>query len=113
MTEHSEAVSLKEHLESRIHALEKATTVAAAEMNRRLEGMNKFREELDQQTRTFVDKNDFEHRYEVLCGRIVSLETFKEQQTGKANQKDVTNALIIALIGIAVSVCSLVVAIIG
>ena len=37
---------LKELLESRIAALEKSITVAYAAMERRLEGMNEFRESL-------------------------------------------------------------------
>lgn len=111
MSEHSDAVSLKEHIEARIVALEKATEVAAREMNRRLEGMNEFREQPDKQTRTFIDKDLFENRYESLCNRLVSLEGFKERQVGKADQKDVTIALVIALSSIALGICSLIISI--
>jgi hypothetical protein len=109
MSERSEAVSLKEHLESRIHALEKATQVAKDEMDRRLEGMNRFRDQLDKQTRTFVDKDYFEHHCETNNDRIAKLESFKDQMTGKADQKSVTNAIIIAVISIAISIVSIII----
>jgi hypothetical protein len=97
-------VSLKEHMESRIAALEKATEVAAREMNRRLEGMNEFRAQLDEQTRTFVDKDGFEHRHEAACSRIKELESFKDKLEGKASQKSVDSARWIALAGLALGI---------
>jgi hypothetical protein len=109
MNRRSNAVPLKEHIEVRIDALEKATEVAAKEMNRRLEGMNEFRAQLDKQTRTFIDKDHFESRWDSLCNRVVSLENFKERQVGKANQKDVTITLIVALSSLALGIGSIIV----
>lgn len=64
-------ITLKEYFESRLNALEKATTIvanglekattiAAAGMDKRLEGMNEFREQLRDQTSTFITRNEHE-----------------------------------------------------
>lgn len=106
-------VSLKEYVESRIESLEKATTLARAELERRLEGMNEFRSQLENQTRTFVSKDESSLRYEQTCNRLRDLESFRDKMEGKADQRSVTNALIVAFSGIAISVASLVIAIIS
>jgi hypothetical protein len=46
-------------LNTRLELLNQATDKAAAAMDRRLEGMNEFREQLNNQTGTFVTRNEF------------------------------------------------------
>jgi hypothetical protein len=53
---------------------EKAIEVARAEMNRRLDQMNEFREQLKDQERTYVTKVEFSPSYQQVEKRIASLE---------------------------------------
>jgi hypothetical protein len=50
-------VSLKKYLIIRLKSLDKATRVAKLEMDRRLEGMNEFREQLNRQAGQFATKD--------------------------------------------------------
>ena len=54
----------------------------------------------------------FEARDKALTARVKELESYKDKLEGKANQKDVTTALTIALSGVALGICSLIVAIV-
>ena len=109
MSEYKDVVSLKEHLEVRITALEKATQVAKTEMDRRLEGMNEFRSQLDKQTRTFVDKEYFNHCNESLDRRIKDLEVHKGKMEGKADQSSLQTTTVLAIAALALSTFGLIV----
>jgi len=61
-----EEVSLKEFIETKILALEKATTIAASTMEKRLEGMNELRGQLKDQALTFTTKTE----HEILLKKI-------------------------------------------
>ena len=100
-------VSLREHLESRIQALEKATEVAARGMERRLEGMNEFRSQLEKQTRTFVDKEAYQHRHDMVCDRIKELESFKDKLDGKASASALQLTTILAVAALVIAVFGL------
>ena len=52
--------SLESQFNIKISALEKATTVAAGLMDRRLEGMNEFRQSLKDQAGTFVPRSEYQ-----------------------------------------------------
>jgi len=45
-------------LEERLKASDEAKAIAYAEMQRRLEGMNEFRAQLDNQSKTFITKTE-------------------------------------------------------
>jgi len=118
-----EVVSLREYVETLIRALEKATDVAREEMNRRLEGMNKFREELDRQTATFVTREVLDvvvAKWDAdLCAfkdairlEIKPLTTFKNKDEGKEEQKSDNRALIWALLAFLMGISSLIIAIV-
>jgi hypothetical protein len=51
---------LEDQLNIKISALEKATTVAAGLMEKRLESMNEFRAQLKDQAATFVPRSEYE-----------------------------------------------------
>lgn len=103
-----DSVSLKEYLESRINGVEKATTVAAASMEKRLESMNEFRSQLKDQTATFLTKEYYEMNHKVVQDQVDVLRLSKAELAGKASQSSVTVAFIISAIGIIFSIISLV-----
>jgi len=96
-------VSLRDYLDMRLCNMQKAVDVASKEMDRRLEGMNEFRAQLDRQTRTFVTQ--IEH--DVLCDRIGSLEITRAELAGKASQTSVIISYVFAAIAVAVAVIAL------
>ena len=103
-----EQITLKEYFEVRVTALEKATTLAAEQMDKRLEGMNEFRGQLKDQGATFLTRNEYAIAHEKLCDDIKLLREFRAQLEGKASQQAVILAMIISVIGIILSIVSLV-----
>jgi len=97
--------ALREYTDTRFKAQEDATERARASMEKRLDGMNEFRDTLKDQGATFITKTE----HSAWCDRVSKLELSKATLEGKADQKSVTTALIIALIGIALAVISIII----
>ena len=68
----AESVSLKEYIESRIIAMDKALEVASAQLNQRLEGMNEFRAQLSGQAQTFLPREEYRIQHEALDAKLVA-----------------------------------------
>ena len=100
-------VSWKEYVDVRLKELEKGNILTKSEMDRRLEGMNEFRRQLDKQANTFITR--IEH--DSVCDRIKSLELSRAELSGKASQSSVITTTIIASLGILIGVIGLVLAI--
>lgn len=139
-------ITLKEYFESKISelesqfnikisALEKATIVAATAMEKRLEGMNEFRDQLRDQTGTFVTRPEYDQQMLRTGDDLKSLSDIKAQfigrpehvgmlvklnedirvlreskanLEGKASQSSVNIAMVVAIIGIVLSLVSIV-----
>ena len=82
-----------------IESMDKAVAQAKDEMDRRLEGMNQFRAQLERQTDTFMDKGYYDVQHKALTDKIELLMNWKNIQEGKSSW---TNLL--AVLAIAVSV---------
>jgi hypothetical protein len=61
-------------MELRFKGLDKEIDTAKREMDRRLEGMNEFRAQLDRQAKDFIGRTEMKLEIERLVTRIVSLE---------------------------------------
>jgi len=61
-------------IELQMDMIEKSINVAKNEMDRRLEGMNEFRNQLSSQAQTFISKREVELIMEKIDGRIGYLE---------------------------------------
>jgi hypothetical protein len=95
-----------------IEAVEKATTLAAQQLEKRLEGMNEFRNALKDQNSTMLPRLEYVSEHKALATRIEALELSRAELQGKANQSSVNIATLFSVVGIAISVGSLVLAII-
>ncbi len=73
-----------QRIELQISMLEKATLVAKGEMERRLEGMNEFREQLTTQAFSFVSKKEVELKLEKLDIKIDGLVTALAERKGSS-----------------------------
>ena len=103
-----DSVPLKEHIESRLGALEKATSLAANNMERRLESMNEFRQQLREQAATFVSKTEYDSKHQLLIDKISDLRESRAELAGKASQKSVVITLIVAILSILISLISII-----
>ena len=103
-----EAVSIKEHFEARITALEKATVVASSAMEKRLEGMNEFRDTLKDQASRFVTRDELALQMKPVTDTLQEFRTFMDRLQGKADAKAVYITFVFALIGVVLGVLGLV-----
>jgi hypothetical protein len=91
--------SLKEEIELRFAALEKAMAATKADLNIRLEGMNEFRAQLDKQAQTFVPRTEIKLANDRLEDKLDILLTRSAEQKGSTKWID---HIITVLIGLAV-----------
>ena len=104
----NDSVTLKEHIESRLISIEKATELALAALNERLAGMNEFRAALNDVLKLLATKAELgrlEEDVRVLRESRAILE-------GKASQNSVNQATLIAIIGIILGSAGLIIAIV-
>ena len=96
------SVPLREHVEARIVALEKATEVATKAMDVRLAGMNEFRDTLKDQAAKFITRSEVETLLRPICEDVRNLRKLADQAEGKASWNSVLLAGIGAIIGIVI-----------
>jgi hypothetical protein len=65
MTE-EEKISLKEYVDMRFDEVKYSVATTATQLDKRLDGMNEFRQQLNDQTRTFVSRAE----YNALVDRV-------------------------------------------
>ena len=99
-------VTLKEHFETRLAAVEKATEVAAKQMEKRLDSMNEFREQLRCQASLFMTKENYDARHQLLQNQVDDLMLSRAELKGKASMSSVYMAYAIAIISIGLSIIS-------
>jgi hypothetical protein len=81
---------------------------ALSAMNKRLDGMNEFRDTLRDQAAQFLTRKEYDAKHEVLTLQIRALELSKAVLDGKASQGAVIAAYIVSGIGILISLIDLV-----
>ena len=69
-----ENISLKEFITDKFQTLEKNMDLSRISMDKRLDGMNEFRQQLKDQNGTFITKTDYEGRHQTLETKIEGLE---------------------------------------
>lgn len=93
------SISLKEHFNERINDIKEAAKVALTAMDKRLDGMNEFRNQLNDQTKNFVTKESVDERFMSMQSKIDALQKFNNIALGAF-------LIIQIIIGIAVTVWS-------
>ena len=74
----------------------KATDLAKVDMERRLEGMNEFRSQLERQAGTFLTRDRFDVEHKILADKMSDITQWKSGQEGKQGRANIIS--IIALI---------------
>ena len=108
-------VSLEEYfnlkfngIDDKFNALDKANILAYQSMEKRLNGMNEFRDTLKDQASRFITRVELEVYMEKFNSNIKSLELSRAMLEGKADQKSVIITAAISLIGLLIGIFSLV-----
>ena len=99
-------VSLKEHLESRIEAVEKAIVVAEKSLGERLAGMNEIREAMRNQSAYFVTRAEMEAKIDVLHNKVEALEKCQATMEGKTSQSQGNVTLFFAVTALILGVAT-------
>jgi Fe2+ transport system protein B len=92
----------------RLEAVEKATRLAANTLEKRLEGMNEFREQLNQQADTFMPRSEYSFGHTRLEQDVRELRESKAKLEGKADQSSVNLALLLGIFGMLISILSVI-----
>jgi hypothetical protein len=101
-------VTLLDHLESRIKAVEKSNEQSNRVLEKRLDSMNEFREALKDQVNRSPSRAEMDAKFQILDKDIKLLNTFMDTQQGKATMNDVNGAKLVAYIGLALGIATLV-----
>lgn len=105
---YSDGVTLKEYIEARLTAMERASDLAREALNVRLESMNEFRNAMQDQAGEFVTCKEMDLQIEKLHIQIDELMKFRHIAEGKASQSAVNIAYLISVIGIIIGIVNLI-----
>jgi len=102
-------VPLKEYTDKRLEELEKAILLAKQNIDQRLESVNEFRAQLNDQAKNFITRAE----HDVLVKDIQDLREFKAVVNAKASQNSVTVAYVITIISLIISISSFIMRVMG
>ena len=114
----SEAVTLREFIEAKLAANERAVELAARSMEKRLDGMNEFRDTLRDQAARFVTREEVALQLARLTDftaaeraaikeQLAGLQTFKDRLDGKASASAVYIGYALSILGLVLAVAGL------
>jgi hypothetical protein len=99
---------LRLYLDSKFDALDVSTKVAYNAMEKRLEGMNEFRQAMADQSNTFVTRSEISQFTDRVNADLRMLRESKAELQGKASQLSVNIALFLSVAGIGISLIKLI-----
>jgi len=115
-----EYISLRDYFDTRINNLqqntdlkisnvEKAITIASGLMEKRLESMNEFREQLKDQATHFLSRDEFQIQHDRVIEDIKMLRESRAELQGKASMNAVYMSYVIAVIGFLTGIIGIVI----
>ena len=106
--------SLQKHIEAQLHSIDRATCLALQTMDKRLEGMNEFREALKDTTARLATREELAMQatrnreiVERLDADINELKQYRASMEGKASQTSVNAATALSVAGLILALISL------
>ena len=82
---------------AQVEAMEKSILQAKVDMERRLEGMNEFRAQLERQADTFLDKGYYTLEHKNMMDKVEILIRWKDRSEGKASWTNLMAAAALAI----------------
>ena len=101
-------VATAEALNVRIVAIQESIKLAHSGMEKRLDGMNEFRSQLKDQAATFLSRDEYALMHDKVLEDIRDLRESRAELSGKASQNAVIGSYVLAVLGLIVSVVSMV-----
>jgi len=92
--------SLEDKINQRFNLKDQALDTANRSMDSRLEGMNEFRASLSDASKTFMTRDIYEAKHDLIQKQVDDLRMLAAENKGKASQTSVIIAYIISFIGI-------------
>lgn len=109
----AELRGLREYLDAKIDGIDQATKLAATMMERRLDGMNEFRETLKDQASRFATRAEMDEVKDRIEADLRVLRESRALLEGKASQKSVTAVMVVSAIGFVISVLGIMLRLMG
>ncbi len=100
--------SLKEYVDSRIADQDKAVLTANMANDKRLDSVNEFRNQLNDQTRTFLTRNEFSAQHESLQKQITALTNRINLMAGRSTGISTSWSVIAAAIGAGAAIVTMI-----
>ena len=104
----NDSVSLKEYFEEKFCALDRALELQAGEYSRRLEGLNHEARQLKDMQSTYVPRETYDNYVKTMQETVRNLELSRAELSGKASQKSLNFTMIASIIGLLISLITLV-----
>jgi len=95
-----EITNIKELFNTKIKGIDREKAAALLAMEKRLEGMNEFRDQLRDQASRFITRDEMTSKFDALTKEVDELRLSKATLEGKANQSSVNLSLLIAVLGL-------------
>lgn len=102
-----DTVTLKQYFQVQIKNIKQSVKVAYASMDKRLEGMNEFRKQINDQSGKFITREAFDAKHDAMEKEIKELQLSKANLEGKASQNSVNIALAVACVGILIGIVNI------
>ena len=103
-----ETITPKEFITEKFVNLEKTTELARSSMEKRLDGMNEFRDTLKDQASRFVTRSELETIVEKIGSEIKLLNKSKDILEGKASQLSVNITLTVSIVSVLIAIIALI-----
>jgi len=100
-------LQLREYMDIRFQSIEKSTCLAQDNLNRRIDGMNEFRNAMKDQAAKFITREELALMLDPIGKDIRQLLETQAEAKGMASQKSVLVAYGISLVAILISVAKL------
>ena len=100
---YSDGITLRDYIDTRLAAMQSAVDLARGQMDKRLDGMNEFRDALKDQAAMLATKTELESAKAMFEADIRSLRESRAELSGKASMSSVYGAYALAGAGIVVS----------
>ena len=83
----SDGVSLRDYIDQRLSDVQRAVDKAQETMDKRLEGMNEFRDTLKDQASRFVTRDELQSTLKPIIANLQALQKLSDIAWGKASAK--------------------------
>ncbi len=105
--------ALRDHIDTRLEEIEKATEIARSSMEHRLNEMNEIRGSLRDTVANQVNRDRCDTRMNVVDAELEELKKYRNTMEGKASQSSLNTVILMTVISLLMSAVSIALKLIG